>query len=32
MDVLIGDLDKAGAGFVEEFAGDEQAFAQIVEV
>ena len=32
MDVFIGDLHEARAGFVEELAGDEQAFAQVAEV
>jgi len=32
MKILVGDLDEAGAGFVEEIAGEEEAVAEIGEV
>src|ERR1700738_4277877 len=32
MNVLVGDVDEAGAGFVEEFASEEEAVAEISEV
>jgi hypothetical protein len=32
MKVFVGDLDEAGAGFVEEIAGEEEAVAEIGEV
>ena len=32
MDVFVGDLDEAGAGFVQQFLGDEQAVAEVAEV
>ena len=32
MNIFVGDLDEAGAGFVEEVAGEEEAVAEIGEV
>ena len=32
VDVFVGDLDEAGAGLVEEFAGGEEAVAEVGEV
>lgn len=32
MDIFVGDLDEAGAGFVEEFLGGEEAVAEVGEV
>jgi hypothetical protein len=32
VDILVADLDEAGAGFVEEIAGEEEAVAEIGEI
>jgi len=32
MEIVVADLDEAGAGFVEEFAGEKEAVAEIGQV